>query len=182
MPAPGRVIENPISGERIVIRRTGEDTGGALLAFELYLPPGGHVPAGHVHPEQQERFTIVEGAMEFRLGRRRLVAKPGDTVQIEPGRAHWFGNCGSGEAHAYVEVRPALRMQEMFEATEQVSTSGRFLGTRLPRPTDLAMVLLEFERELAVPVVPRRVARMMLAPLAFLGRRRRPSSQSGKPV
>ncbi|MBO0706281.1 MAG: hypothetical protein J2P39_13235, partial [Candidatus Dormibacteraeota bacterium] len=56
----GRVIENPVSGERIVIRRSGAETGGALLAFDLFLPPGAHVPAGHVHPEQEERFTVLE--------------------------------------------------------------------------------------------------------------------------
>src|SRR5258705_11160316 len=31
------VIENPVSGERIVIHETAADTGGALLAWELLL-------------------------------------------------------------------------------------------------------------------------------------------------
>jgi hypothetical protein len=33
--ARGRAIENPISGERIVIRKTGAETAGRLLAFDL---------------------------------------------------------------------------------------------------------------------------------------------------
>src|SRR5439155_2855543 len=52
---PARVIDNPISGERIVIRESGEETGGRRLSFDLYLPRGGHVPARHVHPLQEER-------------------------------------------------------------------------------------------------------------------------------
>jgi len=54
-----RVIDNALTGERIVIRQTAAQTGGRMLAFDLFLPPGGHVPAGHVHPVQEERFTVT---------------------------------------------------------------------------------------------------------------------------
>ena len=163
-------IENPVSGERIVIRRTGAETGGELLAFDLYLPPGGRVPAGHVHPAQEERFTVVEGRMRFRIGRRTLLAAPGVSVTVPRGSAHWFRNAGPGVAHARVEVRPALRMQELFETTEAIGADGHLAGTRLPRLTDLALFLLEFEPELRVPYVPRPVLRAALAPLAWLAR------------
>jgi quercetin dioxygenase-like cupin family protein len=168
----GRVIENPISGERIVIQKTGADTDGTVLAFDLFLPPGGHVPAGHVHPEQEERFTVVSGEMRFRLGGRDLMAGPGDTVVITAGQPHWFGNSGSEVSHAQVEVRPALRMEEMFEATEAISLAGHFPGTRLPRLSDLALVLLEFRRELAVPNLPPSVVTAVLSPLAWWARLR----------
>jgi len=172
----GRVIDNPISGERIVIRESGEETGGRLLRFDLYLPPGGHVPATHVHPVQEERFTVVSGRMRFRLGRRTILARPGETVLVPAGRSHWFGNAGEEVAHAHVEVRPALRTEELFAATEAMSRTGRLPGTRLPRLTDLAVVLLEFQRELAVPTVPAFVVRAALTPLVWLARRRGASS------
>lgn len=168
-----RTIENPISGERIIIRQSGAQTGGRLLVFDHFLPPGGHVPAGHVHPVQEERFTVIEGRMRFRLGGQSILAGPGETVVIPPGAAHWFGNPGPGVSHALVEVRPALRMEELFEATETMGRAGRLPGTRLPRPSDLALLMLEFHRELAVPRVPPVVIRIALAPLAWLGRRRR---------
>src|SRR5215831_16952422 len=129
-----RVIENPISGERIVIRQSGAETGGRLLSFDLYLPAGAHVPAGHVHPSQEERFTVVAGRMRFRIGRRTILANPGVTATVPPRTVHWFGNAGSGTAHARVEVRPALRMQEFFETQEAMAMEDRFPGTRLPRP------------------------------------------------
>ena len=174
-----RVIENPISGERIVIRESGERTGGQLLAFDLFLPPRGHVPAAHVHPVQEERFTVVKGRMRFRLGRRTVVADPGETVVVPPGTAHWFGNAGPDTSHARVEVRPALRMEELFEMTEAIAVAGRFLGTRLPRPTDLALLLLEFQPEVSVPGVPASLVRLALAPLARVARRRRASGARG---
>jgi quercetin dioxygenase-like cupin family protein len=169
-----RVIDNPISGERIVIRESGAETDGRLLAFDLYLPARAHVPAAHAHPEQEERFTVVSGRMRFRLGRRTILAAAGDTVVVPPGTGHWFGNAGPQVAHARVEARPALRTEELFEMTEAMAGAGRFLGTRLPRPTDLALLLLEFQREIAVPDVPGFLVRLVLTPLAWLARRRRP--------
>jgi quercetin dioxygenase-like cupin family protein len=167
-PAQGRVIDNPISGERIVIRESSAD----LLCFDLFLPPGGHVPARHMHPVQEERFSVVAGRMRFRLGRRTILASPGEIVLVPAGTAHWFGNAGEEPAHARVEVRPALRTEELFVATEAMASSGRLLGTRLPRLSDLALLLIEFRRELAVPSVPAFLVSALLAPPAWLGRRR----------
>lgn len=171
--AAGRVIENPISGERIVIRESGAQTAGELLSFDLFLPPGTHVPAAHVHPAQEERFTVAAGRMRFRLRRRTILAGPGETVVVPAGTPHWFGNAGADTAHARVEVRPALRMEELFQTTEAMAGSGRLFGTRLPRLTDLALVMLEFRREVAVPNVPASLVAALLAPMAWLGRRRR---------
>ena len=166
----GRILENPVSGERIVIRQSGSETGGELLVFDLFLPPGGHVPARHVHPVQEERFMVLEGQMRFRLEGRTILSAAGESVVVPPGVPHWFGNAGSGVSHARVEVRPALRMEDMFEAT---SAMRHIPGTRLPRPSDLAFVITEFQRELSVPRVPARVAKAILTPLAWMGRRRR---------
>lgn len=168
----GRVIHNPVSGERIVIRRTGAQTGGELLAFDLYLPPGAHVPARHVHPIQEERFTVISGQMRFRLGRRSFVVGPGATVAIPRGVAHWFGNAGLGEAHARVEARPALRMEEMFEETEAIGVAASRQGSHLPRVTDLARLLLRYQREVAVPNAPAPLVRALLTSLVWLGGRR----------
>jgi quercetin dioxygenase-like cupin family protein len=167
-----RVIDNPVSGERIVIRTSGAETEGRLLCFDLYLPPGGHVPAGHVHPEQVERFTVVSGQLRFRIGRGAYLASPGETITVPAGTAHWFGNPGAQVAHVQVEVEPALRMQELLEATEVMARAGRMFGTRLPRLYDLALILLEFRRELAIPNVPAVVANVLLSLVAWLGRSR----------
>jgi quercetin dioxygenase-like cupin family protein len=168
----GRVIHNPISGERIVIRRSGDETGGEVLCFDLYLPPGVHVPAGHTHPGQEERFTVISGQMRFRLGRHTVMAHPGDTVVVPVGAAHWFGNPGSELAHAQVEARPALRLEEFFVATEALAARRRFRGTRLPAPASLAQMLSEFREEVGVPHVPAPLLHVLLAPLAWHSRRR----------
>jgi quercetin dioxygenase-like cupin family protein len=169
---PAKVIDNPLSGERIVIRTTAEDTAGSLLEFDLFLPPGSRVPAGHTHPVQEERFTVVEGLMRFRLGLRNVLARPGETVVVPPETAHWFSNPGDVRAHVRVEVRPALRTQELFEAASTLGGDGA-RGRRVPRPVDLALFLQEFALEVRVPFVPASLARTVIGAVARLGRRRR---------
>ena len=68
-----RVIDNARSGERIVIRQSGSETDGQLLAFDLFLQPGAHVPAAHSHPRQEERFTVLRGPRPFSRWRVTIV-------------------------------------------------------------------------------------------------------------
>ena len=169
----GHVIDNPISGERIIIRQTAAQTAGRLLSFDLFLPPGAHVPARHAHPHQEEQFTVVTGRMRFRLGHERpFFANPGDTVRVPRGTAHWFGNAGPCVSHIRVEVQPAMRMEEMFESAAAMARAGHFPGTRQPRLSDLAVFLSEFQSEVAVPDVPALFVRVSLAPFVWLARRR----------
>lgn len=181
-PDAGHVIVNPTSGERIVIRVSGTQTGGRLLSFDLFLPPGAHVPARHAHPIQEEQFTVIAGQMRFRLGRlrRSILANPGDVVRVPPGTAHWFGNAGAGSAHARVEARPALRMEEMLESAAAMGKPRYFPGARIPRLPDLALFLREFQREVAVPDVPASLVRAFLAPFAWLGRRQGRHARPGR--
>ena len=56
------------------------------------------MPGAHVHPEQEERFHVLEGTMTFRLGMKKIVAEAGETVVVPAGRVHKFANGGDGVA------------------------------------------------------------------------------------
>jgi quercetin dioxygenase-like cupin family protein len=172
MAHPGQVIENPLSGERIHFRRTAADTGGELLEIDLELTPDGHVPGMHVHPIQEERFEVTEGTMRFRMGRKKVIARCGDVVVVPPGVRHKFANAGDEPAAARVQVRPALRMEELFETTVALAKDGRTTRKGLPKPLDLALFVREFDREVRGAFPPVWVQRLTLAPLAWLARRR----------
>ncbi len=154
----GQVIENPLSGERITIRQAATDTGGALLAWELLLAPGGRVPGSHAHPHQEERFTVLDGRMRFRVGWRRLTAGPGETVRVPPGTVHHFANAGPVPARVAVETRPALQMQELLETAAALARRQHAAGRALPRPVEMARFMRRFEREVRAPYLPRAVA------------------------
>lgn len=155
-------IVNPLSGERITILQAGAD--GDALVWELLLAPGGRVPASHAHPAQEERFTVIQGRMRFRIGWQRLLAEPGDTVVVAPGRSHHFANPGPAPARVEVRTSPALGMAGLLETAAALAREQHASGRRLPRLADMALFMRDFEAEVAAPVAPavvRRAARLL---------------------
>jgi mannose-6-phosphate isomerase-like protein (cupin superfamily) len=168
----GQRITNPVSGETITFRQTAADTGGELLAIDLELTPDGHVPGAHVHPEQEETFHVTSGTMQFKLGRRTVMATAGDTVVVPAGATHRFSNAGDDVACARVEVRPALRMEELLETTVALAEEGQTTRKGMPKPVHLALFVGRYEREVRAPFPPPWMVRVLMAPLAWIGRRR----------
>ena len=166
----GHVIENPLSGERITIGASRPD--GSVLDWELVLAPGGRVPSSHAHPRQEECFTVLAGQMRFRVGRRRVIAGPGDTVRVPPGTVHHFANAGRQPARVAVRTSPALSMRELLETAAAMATEQHAAARRLPRPLELALFMRDFEREVRAPYLPAALVGAVVRPLAWLARRR----------
>jgi quercetin dioxygenase-like cupin family protein len=157
------IIDNPLSGERIVIHRTAADTGGELLSWELTLAPGGRVPSSHAHPHQTEQFTVVDGRLTFRMGYRRRTVRAGQTVTVPPGTVHGFANPGRRPAVVLVEARPALDMQALLATAAALASAGR-----RPPLLDLALFVRDFRHEVRVPYVPVAAVRMVTGVVARL--------------
>src|SRR6476659_10160981 len=94
----GTVIENPVTGERILLRKTSRDTGGQAVVIETYVQPNGVVAAAHVHPSQEERFEILTGEVGFRIGGEKTVAGPGERLVVPAGTPHRVWNAGDDVA------------------------------------------------------------------------------------
>ena len=74
-------------------------------------------------------------------------------------------------------VRPALKMEKLFETAVGLAQQGRTMLGGIPKPLDLALFVEEFEDEVQAAFPPRSLQRIALAPLAWLARRRdRPHS------
>jgi len=124
----GDVFENPVTGERAVVRIGTADTTGNRLVVDLYLRPGARVAAPHYHPAIWERFTVVSGRVGFALNGRRAVAEPGQTVSVPIGVVHDWWNAGDTPAVARVEIEPADR----FEAPSSIRLASRRTARRTP--------------------------------------------------
>ena len=169
----GQILVNPVSGERITFIHTSAETGGELVTIRLELPAGRRVPGGlHIHPLQEERFEVVEGEMRFRMKRERIVAEPGVVVVVPAGVPHDFANPGAATAVVRVDIRPALRIEELFETAVGPAQDGRTMLNGIPRPLDLALFTREFQQEVQGAFPPRWVQRLALAPLVWIARRR----------
>ena len=173
MAYPGQTLENPASGERITFRHTAAETNGELVAVDVELPQGARVPGGlHSHPLQQERFEVVKGTMRFSLGRERIVAGPGTVVVVPPGIPHDFANAGDDNALVRVEIRPALKMEQLFETAVALAEEGRTMMKGIPKPLDLALFTREFEQEVRAAFPPLWLQRLAIAPMAWLAKHR----------
>jgi mannose-6-phosphate isomerase-like protein (cupin superfamily) len=168
---PGEETENPVTGERIVFRKTAGATEDQPLVFEYALRPGGSVPFAHVHPRQEERFEIISGRARIRVGKRLVRARAGEAVVVPAGTAHRLWNDSEEELRAIVEFRPALRTAEGFEQLFRLARDGKVGRRGPPNPFRLAILAREYRDEVylaAVPSIVQRAVALLLAPVGRL--------------
>ncbi len=165
----GDTIENPVTGERIRFIQTSRETDGELVEIEVTVKPNGFA-AARVHPYQSERFEIVSGALEFKLGDERVVAREGEVVTIEPGTPHSFRNVSKYETRFVTEVRPALRFERLIETMFALAASGKTNRKGMPNPVRLAVIAKAHFDDVRLPFPPQWLQRVGLALGAPVGR------------
>jgi mannose-6-phosphate isomerase-like protein (cupin superfamily) len=166
----GDTIENPVTGERIVFRKTSADTNGEAVVIECFVQPNGFVAAAHVHPAQDERFEILAGSVAFKLDGKELTAGPGDRVLVPAGSTHQFWNEGEEEAHFVCEIRPALKFEQLVETMFALAADGKTNRKGMPNPLRLAVIAHETFDTVRLPFPPAWMQRLGLVAGAALGR------------
>jgi mannose-6-phosphate isomerase-like protein (cupin superfamily) len=164
----GDSIENPMTGERIVFRQTSHETGGEAVVIETYVKPNGFVAAAHVHPSQEERFQVLRGSVGFKIGRRKVVAGPGQRITVPAGTPHKFWNAGEDVAQFVCEIRPALQFESLLETMFALAADGKTNRKGMPNPFRLAVIAQAHFDTVQLPFPPailQRVALGMGAPL-----------------
>ena len=166
----GDVIENPVTGERIVFLKTSRETGGQAVVIETFVQPNGFVAAAHVHPSQEERFEVLRGSVGFKVGRKKLVAGPGQRITVPAGTPHKFWNAGDDEVHFVCEVRPALQFEQLLETMFALAADGKTNRKGMPNPLRLAVIANAHFDTVRLPFPPAWMQRVGLALGAPLGR------------
>jgi quercetin dioxygenase-like cupin family protein len=166
----GQTLRNRVTGETLVFRTTSADTNGERVVVETFVEPNGAVAAAHVHPAQEERFEVLAGEVEFRLGKRKLVAKPGDRVLVPAGTPHRFRNVGDETAHFVCEVTPALGFEQLIETMFSLAEDGKVNRKGMPNPLRLAVIAKHHFGDVQLPFPPAWLQRLGLALGAPLGR------------
>jgi quercetin dioxygenase-like cupin family protein len=166
----GDSIGNPVTGERLVFRKTSRETGGQAVVVETFVQPNGFVAAAHVHPGQEERFEILRGSVGFKLGREKLVAGPGQRITVPAGTPHKFWNAGDDEAHFVCEIRPALQFEQLIETMFSLAADGKTSRKGMPNPLRLAVIANAHFDTVQLPFPPAIVQRLALVCGAPLGR------------
>lgn len=167
---PGEQLENPVTGEVLIFHETAAESGGEFVRVEAIVEPDGFVAAAHVHPAQTERFDILEGTVEFRVGGETVEASSGDEVVVPPGTSHRFRNAGKQEARFLLEVRPALKFESLIETMFTLAAEGKTGKRGLPGPFRLAVIAREHFDTVRLPFPPAALQRAALAVGAPMGR------------
>jgi mannose-6-phosphate isomerase-like protein (cupin superfamily) len=166
----GDTIENPVTGERIVFRRTSAETNGEAVVIECFVRPSGFVAKPHVHPSQTERFDVLSGTVTFKIDGQELPAGPGDCVLVPAGRTHQFWNAGEEEARFRCEIRPALGFEQLLETMFSLAQAGKTNRKGMPNPLRLAVIARAHFDTVRLPFPPAWMQRVGLALGSPLGR------------
>jgi mannose-6-phosphate isomerase-like protein (cupin superfamily) len=143
----GQEIHGP-GGFVLRLVRTAAETGGDLLEMEATYGGDAALPPEHLHPRQDERFEVLEGAVRTVVGGVERRYDAGETFAVPAGTPHQM--TGDGPARVRWEVRPALRTAEFFE---RLYGSGPDSARAAPDP--LAF-LAEFGDEIRLTGAPAR--------------------------
>jgi quercetin dioxygenase-like cupin family protein len=168
----GDVIENPMTGERVVVIEGSADTGGEYLLGELIVSPGGQVVGEHIHDTLDETFEVLSGRISVRLDGRDSELHEGGRAFVPRGTAHDWWNDSGETAVVRVRVEPAGRFEEMLTTVFALGRSGRTNAKGMPGPLQLAVFAREFESTLRLTKPPRIVQRIVFAILAPIARMR----------
>jgi len=165
-----RPISNPATSERIEFTATAQDSGEDIVRFNWRSMPGGAITE-HVHPHQEERFTIIAGEAHFTLNGEEQVVGPGETIVVPVGVRHSESNPGSVEIEGMVELRPALHSKEMHEAFAGLASEGKTTPRGAPRnPLQLGATLWRFRHESRVTSPPIWTQNLILPPLSVMAK------------
>jgi quercetin dioxygenase-like cupin family protein len=109
----GQEIEGQGGGHRLRLVRTDAETDGEVLEMEATYSGAGGMPPEHLHPQQAERFEVLEGEMRTIIAGTERRYGPGETFEVPAGTPHQMG--AEGPTRMRWEVRPALHTAEFFE-------------------------------------------------------------------
>lgn len=171
--------------ERIVFRRTAEETNSELVEVDAFYEPGANGPPEHYHPLQEERFEVISGDILARVDGIERLYEAGETFVLPIDTRHTMRNGGNEEAHVIWQTRPALKTEAFFETLLGLARDGKTNKDGVPNLLHAAVIMREYQDEFRLtrpPFAIQKVFFALLAPIGgLLGYRGRYPEYSGPP-
>jgi mannose-6-phosphate isomerase-like protein (cupin superfamily) len=128
LPVDSATAERLLLGtDEITVFADCADTGNALFAVKIRMPPGGGPPVMHRH-EPAEVYHVLEGEFTFYTGEedavRRSTAGTGDVVALAGGTPHTIRNESGADAVAFVVHAPGAPMEGFTRAVVAEAAHG----------------------------------------------------------
>ena len=93
------------SGEHCLIRVSAKDTQGRYSLVEIVSDPGDGTPM-HVHENEDEHITVLEGTARIAYGDKVFDSHAGDVVTLRKGIPHAWGNRSSAALRIAILASP----------------------------------------------------------------------------
>ena len=104
---------------------SGEDSGGTVAIFELFVPSGERLPVpAHSHDHYEETIYGVEGVLSLTVDGRQIEVEPGEALCIPRGAVHRFDNNGAQNVKALCLITPAALAPQYFRDCAAVINAG----------------------------------------------------------
>lgn len=151
--------------ESVTVKRSEPE----VLEVEAVYGPEGSPPPKHLHPAQDERFTILEGRLTTKVDGVERELGEGEVLEIPRGSVHQMWNAASVPARVKWETIPAGRTEQWFS---EVDALQREAGDGRPSPLAFGALLDEYGDTFKLAVGPQPVMGPLTKALGALGRLR----------
>ena len=159
---------NPAAGE-VYTLLPGDDRGdpdGLRLILELAAVH--HAPPAHVHPNSDESFTVLDGALDIRLGRGWSTLTAGESVTAPAGATHGFRNTSGAPVRVQVDVVPGDVVRAFFVDLFALTDARRVDRRGQLALPDAARLLRRHPQAVRLPGIPGPVQAALLSVLSTL--------------
>lgn len=177
-------VENPVTGERFRVDSRPDDPTTDPLEFDVWASPEMSPLAEHVHPKQDETFTVHSGTVE--LVRDGVASRygEGEKATVEAGTPHTWSNPGDTRLHMTVRIQPGLQTEAFLRDLAALARRGDVSSDGAPSLFRVAALYDAYGYELlhlaSPPLRVQKVLFGVLAPVATaLGYRANPVEGSG---
>src|SRR3954468_19772714 len=111
--------------ERAGLRLRLEQIDPDLLVMDASYEGNSQMPPAHLHPNQEERFTVLEGRMHTVIDGIERTYEPGDEFIVPVATVHQMSPLGPTRMRW--EVRPSLKTADFFERLATGQIKEKFL-------------------------------------------------------
>lgn len=113
-PEVGIELVNPVAGSRTVFRATAASTDGAYVEVEQTFRPHSARPPLHLHPNQDEHFTVVSGRLHAIMDGVESDLLAGDQLEVPRGVGHQMWGAADEPTVVLWRTSPALRTDQFY--------------------------------------------------------------------
>lgn len=125
----GRRYEFP-DGSIYEIVTPAAQNDGARTEMRVTLPPSPVTPPSHIHPRQQETYSVESGQLEVQLDGAWRPLDAGQSVTVPPGHVHTFRNRSGANVQFLSVHSPALSYEHYLERLYWLMAMNRIRNSR----------------------------------------------------